>query len=48
MGTTERLQRNAEQKRREEGLREQLTGLLNTVGGIEESRRRRTTSSWPI
>ena len=36
MGTTERLQRNAEQKRREEGLREQLQGLLNSVGGIEE------------
>jgi hypothetical protein len=35
MGTTERLQRNAEIKRREEGMREQLQGLLNTVGGLE-------------
>jgi hypothetical protein len=35
MGTTERLQRNAELKRREEGMREQLQGLLNTVGGLE-------------
>jgi hypothetical protein len=35
MGTTERLQRNAEIKRREEGMREQLQGLLNTVGALE-------------
>src|SRR5437773_1524806 len=35
MGTTERLQRNAELKRREEGMREQLQGLLNTVGGLD-------------
>src|SRR5436190_22883198 len=35
MGTTERLQRNAELKRREEGMREQLQGLLTTVGGLE-------------
>ena len=35
MGTTERLQRNAEQKQREAGLREELTGLLASVGSIE-------------
>jgi hypothetical protein len=35
MGTTERLQRNAEQKQREAGLREELMGLLASVGAVE-------------
>lgn len=35
MGTTERLQRNAEQKQREAGLRDELMGLLASVGNVE-------------
>lgn len=37
MGTTERLQRNAEQKQREVGLRDELMGLIASVGNVEAS-----------
>jgi hypothetical protein len=37
MGTTERLQRNAEQKQREAGLRDELMGLLVSVGSLEST-----------
>ena len=35
MGTTERLQRNAEQKQREAGMRDELMGLIASVGSVE-------------
>ncbi|MCC6179828.1 MAG: hypothetical protein IT305_31325 [Chloroflexi bacterium] len=35
MGTTDRLRQRAEQRRRDEELREQLLGLLSTTGGVE-------------
>jgi hypothetical protein len=35
MGTTERLQRNAEQKQREAGQREELMTLIASLGGVE-------------
>jgi hypothetical protein len=35
MGTTERLQRNAEQKQREAGQRETLMGLIGSIGSVE-------------